>query len=107
MIFNLLKEYALNRKSPWTVHHEKENARFTVEVEGQLCEVTYRLINNTMHINHTYVPPSLEGQGIAAAMVHAAIVWAQEQGYHVQPNCSYAYAYMQRHPEFLALMIGS
>ena len=52
-----------------------------------------------MRMTHTFVHPSLEGRGIAAALVGAAFEHAREKGLKVQPLCSYVYAYMQRHPE--------
>jgi predicted GNAT family acetyltransferase len=50
-------------------------------------------------LTHTEVPPALEGRGIAAALVKAALDWARAEGLRVRPLCSYVVAYMRRHPE--------
>jgi predicted GNAT family acetyltransferase len=55
-------------------------------------------------MHHTYVPPSLEGRGIAGALVRAALEHARTAGWRVQPACSYVAAYMRRHPETADLL---
>jgi hypothetical protein len=57
-----------------------------------------------MHMTHTEVPAELEGRGIAAALVAAAMAHAKANGLKVEPLCSYVRAYMRRHPEALALL---
>ena len=43
-------------------------------------------------------------QGIAAALVRAALAHAREQGLKVRPLCSYVQAYVRRHPEVQSLL---
>jgi predicted GNAT family acetyltransferase len=45
----------------------------------------------------------LEGRGIAAALVQAALAHAKANGFKVNPLCSYVRAYMRRRPEAMAL----
>ena len=81
-----------------SVLHNPEASRFEATVEGHLCLADYRLHAGVMSIDHTYVPPALEGRGIAAALVAAALAHARAQGLRVRPVCSYVAAYMrQRH----------
>ena len=84
---------------PVNVTHEADQRRFVTYVEHQLCQACYDQMNGTMHLTHTGVPAALEGQGIAAALVAAALAHARSQGWQVRPVCSYVRAYMQRHPE--------
>jgi predicted GNAT family acetyltransferase len=81
------------------VHHP-DIGRFEAIVDGLRCEADYRLDGRTMHMTHTGVPRALEGRGIAAALVKAALQWAREQGYRVNPVCSYVQVYLRRHPEW-------
>lgn len=90
--------------APIRIEHLPEQGRFQATVEGQRCEADYRLQGNVMAITHTGVPPRLEGRGIAAALVQAALDHARANGLKVSPLCSYARAYMQRHPETLPLL---
>ena len=64
----------------------------------------YRVDGKVMTMHHTYVPPALEGRGIAATLVGVALAHARDQGLQVRPTCSYVARYMQRHPETLDLV---
>lgn len=54
-------------------------------------------------VEHTLVPPRLEGRGIAAQLVAALIQDARAQGFLVDPQCSYVAVQFQRHPEWADL----
>jgi predicted GNAT family acetyltransferase len=69
-------------------------------VDDQLCELDYRLAGKVMTITHTGVPASVEGRGIASALTLAAMQTARAEGWKVVPACSYAAAWVRRHPEF-------
>lgn len=83
----------------YVVHHDPAAQRFEVRLDGEVCRADYRLSGTDLQMTHTVVPPALEGRGIAAALVQAALQWAREQGFRVNPLCSYVRTYMQRHPE--------
>jgi len=85
--------------TPYPVHHNPTESRFETTVEGRLCVADYRLTGGTMHMTHTYVPPPIEGRGIAAALVEAALAHARAHGLKVAPHCSYVRSYMRRHPQ--------
>ncbi len=87
-----------------TITHDPAAGRFHARVEGLDCVADYRLQGSTMLLHHTGVPRPLEGRGIAAALVHAALAHALTQGWRVRPLCSYVRAYMNRHPETLGLL---
>jgi predicted GNAT family acetyltransferase len=67
-----------------------------------VCE--YRQQGALLVLHHTEVPPELQGQGLAAELVAAALEWARTQGLRVRPSCSYVALYMSRHPATLDLM---
>jgi predicted GNAT family acetyltransferase len=85
--------------APFTIVHRPEATRFEAGLDGRLAVCAYRRVGDTLHLTHTEVPPSLQGQGIAAALVQAALDWARAEGLRVRPLCSYVAAYMRRHPE--------
>jgi predicted GNAT family acetyltransferase len=87
-----------------TIEHLPERGRFQTVIEGQPCVLDYRLANGVMAITHTEVAPQLEGRGIAGTLVQAALDHALATGLKVLPLCSYARAYMRRHPESAALL---
>jgi len=88
------------------IEHLPERGRFQAIVDGQPCVADYRLVGSpdpsvpgpVLAIMHTEVPPPLQGRGIAGALVQAALDHARARGLKVRPLCSYARAYMRRHP---------
>ncbi|TCT20432.1 GNAT family N-acetyltransferase [Thermomonas haemolytica] len=88
-----------------TIQHDPAHQRFSTEVDGHPARVDYTFdpTGAVMAITHTIVPPEIGGRGIAGALVQAALEHARAQGWKVDPQCSYADAWMRRHPEFDAL----
>ena len=84
--------------------HNPDAQRFEVRIGGWLCRCDYCLVDGVMQLIHTEVPPALEGRGIAARLVQAALDHAQVQGLKVRPRCSYVRVYMQRHPQTQSLL---
>lgn len=87
------------------VSHDAARHRFETEVDGHVGYVEYSLGGGVMSINHTIVPPAIGGRGIAARLVRAAVDFAQAEGLKVDPQCSYAEAWMRRHPEYAGLRV--
>jgi predicted GNAT family acetyltransferase len=81
------------------VLHDASAMRFHASVDGGEAECAYRLAGSLMNIVHTEVPPQAEGQGVAAALVRAALAHARAQGWRVRPSCSYVRSYMRRHAD--------
>jgi predicted GNAT family acetyltransferase len=86
------------------ITHDPAASRFEALVEGQRCVCQYRVYGKVMMLTHTGVSQALRGRGIAALLVQAALDHARERGLKVRPDCSYAEAYMQRHPATLDLL---
>ena len=85
--------------------HKPEIGRFETTINGLRSEADYQLDGQVVHMTHTGVPPQLEGRGIAAALVKAALTWARQQCYKVNPLCSYVRLYIRRHPEWQDLVV--
>lgn len=86
------------------VGHDRRSRRFTITVDGVQAHLEYVLGETTMTIVHTIVPPAIGGRGIAGALVGAAVEFARDNGWKVVPACSYAHAWMQRHPQYADLL---
>ena len=82
-----------------TIAHDPASQRFTTDVDGQTAYLEYERAGDVMVITHTIVPPAIGGRGIAAALVQAAVEYARAEGLEVDPRCSYADAWMRRHPQ--------
>lgn len=85
------------------IGHDRAAHRFELVVEGHLCELDYRLDGGVMTIAHTGVPAVVGGRGIAGELVRTAFETARRKGWRVVPACSYAQAWLGRHPEFADL----
>jgi predicted GNAT family acetyltransferase len=84
--------------------HDAAAHRFSVAVEGHHGELDYTLRDGVMVITHTEVPPAIGGRGVAAALTRTALATARREGWKVLPACSYAAAFIRRHPEFSDLL---
>ncbi|WP_425603309.1 GNAT family N-acetyltransferase [Luteimonas endophytica] len=85
------------------IRHDPAAATFALEADGHRAVLAYEVVDGGMAIVHTGVPAAIGGRGIAGRLVEAALRHAQEAGLAVDPRCSYADAWMQRHPEYSAL----
>ena len=74
--------------------------------EGE-AELTFSKASDTLIIvDHTGVPDSMRGKGIAAALSKRVIADAREAGQKIVPLCPFFKAYVQRHPEEAADVIA-
>jgi predicted GNAT family acetyltransferase len=81
-----------------SVTHDQGSHQFSTEVNGHRAVLDYTLTGSIMNITHTGVPTAIGGRGIAAELMRAALAAAQEHHWSVNPICSYAVAYMKKHP---------
>ncbi|WP_449427922.1 GNAT family N-acetyltransferase [Rhodanobacter umsongensis] len=88
------------------IRHDRGAHRFSTQVDGFHGELDYTLAAGVMTITHTGVPPAVGGRGIAAALVQEAFATARSEGWTVVPACSYAAAWLGRHPEYRDLVAG-
>lgn len=59
--------------------------------------------NQVRVAEHTVVPPQIGGRGIALELVKALIDDAREQGFRVDPQCSYVAVQFARHMDWADL----
>jgi len=84
----------------FVIHHDRAARRFETQVDGVHCELDYTLASDVLTITHTGVPSGVGGRGIASALVQASMDAARAEGWKVVPACSYASAWITRHPEY-------
>jgi uncharacterized protein len=85
------------------VENRPGESRFVCVVDGITNEAAYRVQGDRIVMHHTWVDPSLQGRGIAAAMAAFAMQHAREHGLKVVAACSYIDAYMRRKAELADL----
>ncbi|KAA0888557.1 GNAT family N-acetyltransferase [Pusillimonas sp. ANT_WB101] len=87
------------------IQHNVAQSRFEWTEDGMLSVQDYDLQNGVMTITHTGVPEAVGGRGIAGDLTRAALETATEQALKVRPMCSYVATYIERHPEYKALVL--
>jgi uncharacterized protein len=80
------------------IHHDSRTHRLSTELEGHTGLLEYELDGNVMSITHTRVPGPIAGRGLAGELMRSALELAAANQWTVKPVCSYAVAYMQKHP---------
>lgn len=78
--------------------------RFEAHIGGQTAVLEYTLATSLIVYNHTEVPKTLEGQGIASQLAKTALEYAREHDLKIMPLCPYVATYIRRHPEYKALL---
>jgi predicted GNAT family acetyltransferase len=65
-----------------------------------IAVVTFpRISEGVVAIDHTFVDPSLRGQGVAGKLMEAAVAYFRSENLKVKPTCSYAVKWFEEHPE--------
>ncbi|MFP4363624.1 MAG: GNAT family N-acetyltransferase [Spirochaetia bacterium] len=83
------------------IMHDERNQRFFVPLGDEEAEMTYRQVRpELISFNHTYVPPSHRGSGIAGRIVKEALEWAKGKNAKIVPSCSFVKAFVDKHPEY-------
>ena len=77
---------------------EPERIYATDEKGKVIAEITFPAHDAVATIDHTFVDPSLRGQGIAAQLVQMAVEKIHADGNQVAATCPYAVAWLQKHP---------
>ncbi|WP_101689037.1 GNAT family N-acetyltransferase [Dysgonomonas massiliensis] len=87
------------------IYNELEH-RFEVKIDTHMAVVEYRDRGDHWAVVHTFVPPHLEGRGIAGALTKTLLDYAKENGIKIKPVCPYTVSYVKRHPEYNDILVG-
>ncbi|BCM91190.1 hypothetical protein IAD21_03054 [Abditibacteriota bacterium] len=82
-----------------SVQWNSEQARFELDVEGQLAIADCIVRPNEWIVTHVEVPHALRGGGVASRLASGIIDYARENQGKITPLCGFMVAYFQRHPE--------
>lgn len=86
------------------IRNNEEESRFETTVDGELAVAEYYREGESITFTHTLVPEQLEGRGIAASIVKAALDHARSEKLEVVPQCAFVAGYIERHPEYQDLV---
>ena len=74
-------------------------ARFELDEGGALAWADYRLQDGRLIVPHVEADPALRGTGAAGRLMAGVADAARRRGLRIVPLCSYADAWLRRHPE--------
>ena len=88
-------------------NYEPGRVYYVDETNTCLAEATFVFLDNrTVDINHTYVDPSLRGQGVAGELMEAVALQLRQDGLKAVASCSYANAWLNKHRDSYADVIS-
>ena len=74
-------------------------SRFELEENGLMAWANYRIRDGVYVLPHVEADPPLRGTGAAGRLMQQIVDHARAQKLVLEPRCSYARAWFQRHPE--------
>ena len=85
-----------------TRHGTDQAGEYHAHVAGEqaIGRLTWVARGNVRAAEHTLVPPEIGGRGVAARLVEALVLDARDQGFRIDPVCSYVAAQFRRHPDW-------
>ena len=75
------------------------DSRFELHVDGQMAWADYHRRGGVLTIPHVEADMPLRGTGAAGRLMEQVVAAARAEGAKIRPLCSYAVAWMRRHPE--------
>lgn len=72
--------------------------------EGHTAFADYRLSGHVLHLLHVEAPPALRGTGAAGKLMDEIMRHARRKNLKVEPECSYAEAWIRKHAEYHDLL---
>lgn len=78
------------------IEHDKENKKFTLDINGEEAKVEYILKNDKMHLVYSEVPYMLRGRNIGRELVLKTFEKLTEEGYKAVAVCSFIRAVKNR-----------
>jgi predicted GNAT family acetyltransferase len=81
------------------------SGRFEIEEDGQVAYLEYRLTPTVLELNHTEVPATLRGKGLAAALAQTGLQYARDHNLKVDIICPSVLDYVAEHPEYSDLVL--
>lgn len=81
--------------------YEPHQIFVTNEERKVIVKATFPFIKQgTVVVDHTYVDPSLRGQGIAGQLMKEVYDYCKKMNYRVVAKCAYAVVWFKKHQEF-------
>ena len=80
-------------------------SRFELHVDGLLAVADYHRRDGVLTLPQVEADIPLRGTGAAGRLMEQVVAAARADGLKIRPLCSYAVAWMRRHPETNDLLV--
>ncbi len=88
-----------------SIQHEANRVYALDKDGGVIAEATFPAVSaTTVNFNHTFVDPSLRGQGVANMLLTAAAADVKARGLKARATCSYAVKWFSEHEEYADIL---
>jgi uncharacterized protein len=84
-----------------------DKKRFELNVGDEVASLYYTIFEDKLYLEHTEVPETLKGKGLAGKLVEGALEYARTNSLPIIPMCPYANKYIQRNPQYQSLLDAS
>ncbi|MDS9472154.1 GNAT family N-acetyltransferase [Sporosarcina pasteurii] len=84
----------------FTKLEDEEFAFRNMKDDEVLAEISWTMLGDVMAVEHTFVSPTLRGQGVAKKLLDRAADYAREHDYKMEPICSYVVTAFERYDEY-------
>lgn len=81
-----------------------ERRRFELTEQGMTAFADYSVEDGAVVIPHVETPPALRGGGVAGRLMQGVVDHVRARRLKIVPVCSYAAAWLRRHPEHADLV---
>jgi predicted GNAT family acetyltransferase len=81
------------------VTDNRSKSRFELVEDGGVAFADYTRRDGVLVIPHVESPVALRGKGTAGRLMEGVVAHARAEGAKIRPICSYAAAWLHRHPE--------
>jgi predicted GNAT family acetyltransferase len=90
---------------PLPIEHDTRARKFVMRLPSGEAFLAYAPAGNgVLEFYSTYVPPPARGRQVASDLVQTAMDFARERRFRVIPSCWYVQRWVERHPEYQALL---
>lgn len=82
-----------------TVTDNTARQRFELTIDGQVVFADYRRRGDVIVVPHVEAPVALRGTGASGQLMEGLLALLRDRGERILPTCSFAAAWIRRHPE--------
>lgn len=87
------------------IHHDTGSQEFTVTLDQDQAELSYaKPQDKVIDFQHTFVPRTFRGKGLANKLIEAGLEYARQQQCQVLASCPVVSAFIRRHQHYQDLL---